>query len=309
MKKVLITGAAGFVGGYLIKEFSNHEYHVIACDINKKYVFDNKVDYYDMDILDKKIVEDVIFKVKPDYLINLAAISSVGISWSIPDKTMEVNVVGTLNILEAVKKYAPNCKILLIGSSEEYEPKNEPLKETDEVNSNNPYGISKIAQENFAKLYKEKYGLNIVCTRSFNHTGIGQLDTFAIPSFCKQVAQIEKSGEDGTLYVGNLSAYRDLSDVKDIVKVYKALLENETEELVYNVGSGNAYKMEELLKYIITLSSRKIEVKIDSEKIRPVDTPFICCDNSKTKKYFKGTDIKQTIKEMYEHYLNKGEEK
>ena len=302
MKKVLITGAGGFVGKYLIKEFKKQDYEIIACDINKKHVFDDDVKYYDMDILNKELVDNIINDCQPDYLINLAAISSVGLSWSIPDKTIEVNVVGTLNLLEAVKKNCPKCKILLIGSSEEYESKDKPLKEDDVVNANNPYGISKISQENFAKLYSEKYGLNIVCTRSFNHTGIGQLDQFVIPSFCKQVAEIEKTNKPGKIYVGNLSAYRDISDVKDIVKVYRSLLENDTDELIYNVGSGNTYKIEDLLKYIISLSNQEIEIVIDKDKIRPVDTPYICCDNSKTSKYFDNTDIKDTIKGMYEYY-------
>lgn len=302
MKKVLIIGAGGFVGKYLIKEFKEDNYEVIACDINKSNLENEGLKYYDIDILNKENVEKIIDECQPDYLVNLAAISSVGLSWSIPDKTIAVNVIGTLNILEAVKKYNEKCKVLLIGSSEEYESKNTPLKETDITNANNPYGISKVAQENFAKLYKEKYGLNIVCTRSFNHTGIGQLDKFVIPSFCKQVAEIDKSNKPGKIYVGNLSAYRDISDVRDVVKVYKALLENTTDEIVYNVGSGNSYKIEDLLKYIISLSSQPIEIVIDKEKIRPVDTPYICCDNSKIKKYFKNTDIKETIKEMYEYY-------
>ncbi len=304
MKKVLITGAGGFVGSYLIKEFKENGYKVIACDINKRDSIDKDVDYYDMDILNKEIVKEVIKETMPDYLINLAAISSVGLSWKIPEKTVEVNTIGTVNILEEIRENCPNCKVMLIGSSEEYEQRNEPLKEEDTVNANNPYGISKIAAENFAKMYKERYNMKIVCTRSFNHTGIGQTDSFAIPSFCKQVAEIEKSGQDGKIYVGNLSAYRDISDVKDVVKTYRMLLENETEELVYNVGSGKAYKIEELLEYIISLSNQKIEVIIDEEKYRKIDTPYICCNNSKTAKYFDGTDIKDTIKSMYDNFCN-----
>lgn len=303
MKKILITGASGFVGKYLIKEFQKENYEIIACDINKSHFFDETVSYYNIDILDKDAVENVIGQSKPDYLVNLAAISSVGMSWLIPKKTMEVNVLGSLNILEAVKKYCPKCKVLLIGSSEEYESKNTPLKEEDMIDANNPYGISKIAQENFAKLYKEKYNIQIVCTRSFNHTGIGQLEQFVIPSFCKQVSEIEKSGKKGKIYVGNLSAHRDISDVRDVVKVYKNLLENETDKLIYNVGSGRAYKIEELLKYIISLSNQEIEIVIDKEKFRPIDIPYVCCDNTKTAKYFDNTDIKETIKEIYEYYL------
>lgn len=305
MKKVLIIGAGGFVGSYLIKEFQKDNYEVIACDINKKENFDDSIKYFDIDILNKKLVDEIISETKPNYLINLAAISSVGLSWFIPGKTIEVNVVGTLNILDSIKEYAPNCKVLIIGSSEEYENKDVPLKENDMVNANSPYGISKVTQENFAKLYKEKYGLNIVCTRSFNHTGIGQMEQFVIPSFCKQVAEIDKTNNPGKIYVGNLTAYRDFSDVRDIVKVYKKLLENETKDLIYNVGSGNAYKIEDLLNYIISLSSQEIEIVIDKEKFRPIDTPYICCDNSKIKEYFDNTDIKQTIKEMFEYYRNK----
>lgn len=159
-------------GSYLIKEFQNNNYEVIACDINKKEKFSEDITYYDMDILNLEKVEDVIKSCMPDYIINLAAISSVGLSWNIPQKTMEVNIIGTLNILEVVRKYVPNSKILLIGSSEEYGISDKPLKEEDEVLANNPYGISKIAAENIAKMYVERYKMNIVCTRSFNHTGV-----------------------------------------------------------------------------------------------------------------------------------------
>lgn len=304
MKKVLIIGAGGFVGEYLIKEFQKNNYQIIACDIGKKEKFDKEISYFDIDILNKQLVNNIINKTKPDYLINLAAISSVGMSWKIPDKTIQINVIGTINILEAIKEYCPTCKVLLIGSSEEYESIDRPLKEEDSIKANNPYGISKIAQENFAKLYSEKYGLKIVCTRSFNHTGIGQLDQFVIPSFCKQVAEIEKTKKSGKISVGNLSAYRDISDVRDIVYVYRKLLENDNNQFIYNVGSGKVYQIEELLKYIISLSTQKIEIVIDENKLRPVDTPYICCDNTKIKEYFNNTDIKETIKEMYEYYKN-----
>lgn len=304
MKKVLITGASGFVGKYLIDEFLKDGYEVVACDLTKREDSQEGVVFEEMNVLDFEQVKSVIDRHNPNYLINLAAISSVGASWKIPQTTIEVNVVGTLNILEALKENHKDCKVLLIGSSEEYEISDKPLSETNMVNANNPYGISKVAQENFAKMYIERYGMKIVCTRSFNHTGAGQRDNFVIPSFCKQAAEIEKSGQDGTIYVGNLEIYRDFSDVKDIVYVYKKLLENENEELIYNVGSGIAYKLSDLLDYIVSLSSQKIEIKVDPEKYRPVDNPYICCDNSKIKEHFKGTDLKQTIKEMYEYYLN-----
>ena len=304
MKKILIIGSNGFVGNYLIKEFQENGYEVIAGDINNDNIEKNNVKYIKLDILDENMVNMVMEEIKPDFIVNLAAISSVALTWKFPKKTIEVNLIGTINILEAVKNYCKDCKILLIGSSEEYKMKDTPLKETDELNGNNPYGISKIAQEYFANIYRNNYNLNIVCTRSFNHTGVGQPEQFVISSFCKQIAEIDKSKKAGEIYVGNLSAYRDISDVRDIVKVYRNLLENETSDLIYNVGSGKVYKIEDILKYIISLTDQPVEIIIDKEKMRPVDIPYTCCNNEKVSKYFNGTDVRETIKEMFEYYKN-----
>ena len=201
------------------------------------------------------------------------------------------------------RKHAPNAKTLLIGSAEEYAvPEgNAPLKETDPLEASNPYGISKIAQENFAQLYRKKYGMKIVCTRSFNHTGVGQTTTFALPSFVKQVAEIHKSGKPGKIFVGNLSAFRDFSDVEDVVHVYRMLLENENEYDTYNVGSGIAHKIEDLLKNVILkFTPVEIEIVVDPAKVRPVETPYLCADNSRIKKYWRGTDIKVTLQKMFD---------
>lgn len=279
MNRVLIIGANGFVGNYLIKEYLDNKYEVIASDLQDSLRYDYPISYEKIDILNKDNLEKIIKKWLPDYLINLAAVSSVGASWKIPAKTFEVNVIGTINILDIIKENVPYCKVLLIGSSEEYVQKNRPLKETDELNANNPYGISKIAQENIAKMYSERYGLNIVCTRSFNHTGPGQSDQFAIPSFCKQVAEIEKSGKPGKIYVGNLEAYRDISDVRDVVKAYRILLEEHKNLFdVFNVGSGKVYQVKEILDIIVSFSTQPIEIIVDPNKVRPIDTPYICCD-------------------------------
>lgn len=174
MNRVFIIGANGFVGEYLIKEFleSNKNYEIIASDVAEKCKFNYPVGYEKVNILDKDNIISVLKMYKPEYIINLAAISSVGLSWNKPNDTMNVNVIGTINILEAVKDICPNSKVLFIGSSEEYIQKEAPLKETDLLDGNNPYGISKIAAENIAKMYAKTYGLSIVCTRSFNHTGI-----------------------------------------------------------------------------------------------------------------------------------------
>ena len=291
--KVVIVGASGFVGGYLARELEFAGHTVVKADLPE------------LDLLNAAQVDALIAGHNPDAVVNLAAISSVGASWKKPDLTISVNVNGTLNLLEAVRKHAPQAKTLLIGSAEEYAiSKGESrLKETDPLEASNPYGISKIAQENFAHLYRKKYGMSIVCTRSFNHTGVGQTTTFALPSFVKQVAEIDKSGKPGKIFVGNLSAWRDFSDVEDVVHVYRMLLENENEFDIYNVGSGIANKIEDLLKdVILKFTPVDIEIAIDPEKVRPVETPYLCADNSRVKKYWNGTDIRTTLKKMFDHY-------
>src|SRR5574344_98173 len=182
--------------------------------------------------------------------------------------------------------------------------KKAPLREEDPIAANNPYGISKIAQENFASLYREKYGMQIICTRSFNHTGVGQTAQFVIPSFCMQAAAIDKSGKPGVISVGNLSAVRDISDVRDIVHVYRMLLENPSPRVVFNVGSGVAYKIEDLLHYILSLASVPIRVEIDPEKLRPIDNPYHVCDNTRIREFWKGTDLQENIRGIFNYYRN-----
>ncbi|WP_290723430.1 MULTISPECIES: GDP-mannose 4,6-dehydratase [unclassified Fibrobacter] len=291
--KVVIVGAAGFVGKYLTRELEAAGHSVVTADLPE------------VNLQNAPQVEALIEGAKPDAIVNLAAISSVGASWKCPADTISVNVNGTLNLLEAIRKHAPHAKTLLIGSAEEYAiPEgNKALKETDPLEASNPYGISKIAQENFAQLYRKKYGMQIVCTRSFNHTGVGQTTTFALPSFVKQVAEIDKSGKPGKILVGNLSAWRDFSDVEDVVHVYRMLLENENEFDTYNVGSGIANRIEDLLKdVILKFTPAEIEIVVDPEKVRPVETPYLCADNTRIKKYWKGTDIRTTLKKMFDHF-------
>lgn len=281
MKKVLIFGGNGFVGKYLSKEFKEHGYTVCASDISA--MGEDPVPYVDrydqLSILDAEPVEALIGEVKPDYIINLAAVSSVGASWSIPRKTMEVNVNGSLTILEAVRKKSKETKILLVGSSEEYAVTDQQIDENVPLKANNPYGISKVAQEMFSKMYREEYGLRIVNTRTFNHTGSGQPEQFVIPSFVRQAAVIHQSGKEGEIKVGNLSARRDIGDVRDMVAAYRMILESDSAEHVFNVGSGSCYLLEDILNYILSLTNQKIRILVDEARIRPLDNPVIWCDN------------------------------
>lgn len=304
-QKLLIFGASGFVGPYLASEFKENGYEIFGSD-KALPTFQFDFPFYEADITNSQEVNKVIHTVLPDMIINLAAISSVGQSWKVPQLTMDINVIGALNILEAAKSIQPMPKVMFIGSSEEYKSSSHPIDEKAPLDANNPYGISKITQERFASLYREQYGMKVYCVRPFNHTGVGQKDSFVLPSFCKQVADIEKSGKPGVIKVGNLSAYRDFSHVKDIVRAYRLIIENSDCNKIYNVGSGQAHKLEEILKFIISLSSQKIEMEIDKERFRPIDTPYICCDNTAIKKdlgWMNEFTVFNAVTELYESFL------
>lgn len=310
MSRVLIFGAGGFVGSYLCKEFLNNGYKVSGTDKGEGSALPSEVDFYRTDLMQANEVEKLIGQIQPDIIVNLAAISSVGASWNMPQTTMAINVIGALNIMEAARKSEKKPRILFVGSSEEYVISENPLDENTQLNANNPYGISKVTQEQFAKLYREQYGLKIYCVRPFNHTGIGQRDSFVLPSFCKQVAEIDKSGKDGKIQVGNLKVKRDFSHVKDVVRAYRMIVESDNCNQIYNVGSGNAYSLEDMLTYIIGLSDQNIEIEVDQNRIRPTDQPVICCDRSLIGKelgWKPQYDVYDALKEMYECYRNGGE--
>ena len=310
MSRVLIFGAGGFVGSYLCKEFLNNGYKVSGTDKGEGSALPSEVDFYKTDLMQADEVKKLIGQIQPDIIVNLAAISSVGASWNMPQTTMAINVIGALNIMEAARKSEQKPRILFVGSSEEYVISENPLDENTQLNANNPYGISKVTQEQLAKLYREQYGLKIYCVRPFNHTGIGQRDTFVLPSFCKQVAEIDKSGKDGKIQVGNLKVKRDFSHVKDVVRAYRMIVESDNCNQIYNVGSGNAYSLEDMLTYIIGLSDQNIEIEVAQNRIRPTDQPVICCDRSLIGKelgWEPQYNVYDALREMYESYRNGGE--
>lgn len=305
--RVLIVGIGGFVGQYLKDEFVGQGYEVLGTDIEVDLAKKLDVPVYKADILDENEITELIKKTSPNIIVNLAAISSVGQSWKNPKQAALVNVIGSLNIIEAARKLENVPKILLVGSSEEYQSTDQLIDETMPLESNSPYGITKISQEMFAKIYRERYDMQIYNVRSFNHTGIGQSEDFVLPSFCKQVADIEKSGKAGKIKVGNLAAKRDFSDVRDVVRAYRLIVESNHYGKVFNVGSGLAYELNELLKYIISLSNQDITVEVDPERFRPVDTPIVCCNNKYIQEQLGWNpqySIFETLKKMFEYYVN-----
>lgn len=305
--KALVIGAAGFVGPYLCKNLIDNGFNVVATKLQNEKSKGN-FKFVNLNILNKTEIDDILKNYQPDVIFHLAAQSSVKLSWQRPQLTFEINVIGAINLLESVREYSKNSKVILIGSGEEYGEISAdmlPVNEKTKINANNLYAVSKATQNSIGTIYYKAYGLNVTSVRAFNHIGVGQLDTFAIPSFCKQVVEIEKSGKPGVIKVGNLSSKRDFSDVRDIVNAYRLLALKGKSGETYNVGSGHSYKMEDLLNIILSLTTSSISVETDPNKFRPVDTPEIRADISKLVKDtgFKiEHDLKDTIKEILDSY-------
>ncbi|SFP37315.1 GDPmannose 4,6-dehydratase [Butyrivibrio proteoclasticus] len=308
MKKALVFGAGGFAGGHLVNELVSNNYEVYGCSRYGKITDKRYAGAMVCDIMDVDRVKTVIAEVNPDYIINMAGISSVGLSWKIPQTTIDVNVVGPVNILETVKETNPDAHILFIGSSEEYAPKAEPISEVDRLDANNPYGISKVMLERLVSLYRDHYGMHVHYVRAFNHTGIGQADTFVVPSWCKQVAEISVSGKPGTIRVGNLNVARDFSDVRDVVRAYRMVLESDDCSQIYNICSGKAIYLEKILEFITSMSEQPVEIEVNQKLIRPVENDTIFGDHSKITKdlgWEPEIDLKDTIREMYEDFVSR----
>lgn len=310
--KVLVTGGTGFVGSHLLDlylEKENVELYSIkrrrANIDNVKHIMD-KVNWYDCDITDAYSVEHTIQKIKPDVIFHLAAQSFVPASWMYPIRTVEVNVLGSLNILEAVRKFIPECIVQVASSSEVYGiPKVLPISEINTIPEPvSPYGVSKLAMDRFAVQYHRSYGIKTVITRAFNHSGPRRGEEFVCSSFAKQIAEIEK-GKRKIIKVGNLDAKRDFTDVRDIVNAYSLAINKCDYGIPYNIASGRIISIKEILNILLNYSQIKIEVVEDPERLRPSDlhtlqgnaTRFI--EKTNWKSQYK---LEQTLLDLLEYW-------
>ena len=276
--KVLVTGAGGFVGEYLIRLLKQHEHDVVAIGINNgKFLHDMQVTSHVVNIMDSQVLQEVMRNEKPDAVFHLAAISNVPISWENPELTVDINVHGTINVLQALYKVNPNAKFINIGSSDEYgltAKQGIPLTEDMPCQPQNPYAISKYSAEQVILQLGKKYDMNVVSTRSFNHYGPGQGRGFVISDFAYQIAAIECGEIEATLKVGNLNVARDFTFVTDVVEAYVALLENAVPSGVYNVCSGVARDLNAVLQDLLNLASVNIDVSVVKEKFRVSEVPI-----------------------------------
>ncbi|HIE08635.1 MAG TPA: SDR family oxidoreductase [Armatimonadetes bacterium] len=289
--RALITGITGFVGSHLAEFLLEQGWEVFGTYrwrspmTNIEHIRD-RLKLVECDIRDAVSVKRVIAEVKPDRIYHLAAQSFVPTSFHAPADTLFTNVIGQVNILEAVREIKPDCRVHIAGSSEEYGlvyPDEVPIKETNPLRPLSPYGVSKVAQDLLGWQYHKAYGLYIVRTRAFNHTGPRRGEPFVCSNFAKQIAEIEAGKREPVIRVGNLEAKRDFTDVRDIVRAYWLALEKGEAGEVYNICSGRAWSIREVLSILLSLTEVEVKVEQDPSRMRPVDVPLLVGDYSKFK--------------------------
>jgi GDP-4-dehydro-6-deoxy-D-mannose reductase len=292
--KLLITGINGFVAGHFLDLLQQHDHSFqilgVGRNIDPKLInrypglqFTCKA----MDLIDKDAVANLIHEFRPDYLLHLASVSSVGHSWTYPHESFVNNTNIFLNLIEQIRIEKLPCRILSIGSSEEYgnvDAMDIPIKESAALKPISPYAVARVSQEMISEIYHKGYGLNIIMTRSFNHIGPGQKDLFVISSFARKLVEIKKKKQPyPTMTTGDLSIIRDLVDVRDIVSAYYDLLLKGTPGEVYNVCSGEGTSLEAMLKKMCTMLEVEINIHQDPKLIRPMDNRVLIGDPSKIK--------------------------
>jgi GDP-4-dehydro-6-deoxy-D-mannose reductase len=276
---VLITGISGFVGSHLADLLLEKGFEVHG-SIRWRSKRDNithlgdKIQLHECDIKDSSSIRKTIFDTKPRYIYHLAAQSYVHTSWAAPGETLLTNIQGQLYVLETMRDIDWDCRCLVVGSSEEYGMVREdelPITEDNALRPLSPYGVSKVTQDLLAYQYHQSFGTDLVRTRAFNHTGPRRGEVFVTSNFAKQIAEIEIGKREPVIMVGNLEAQRDFTDVRDMVKAYLLAMEMGRSGEVYNICSGQAIRIRELLDRLLKLTDAKVEVKQDPARMRPSD--------------------------------------
>jgi len=284
--RAFITGISGFVGGHLAEYLLSHtDWEVYGLSRHRpQEAWVESIGFFQEDALDYHALRAVLEEVKPHYIFHLAAQSFVPLSWADPWGVFENNVRAQLNLLQAVVELELPSRILVVGSNEEYgivSPDELPIRETHPLRPATPYAVSKVAQDLLGLQYHLHHGLETVRVRPFNHIGPRQSERFVASSLAKQIAEIEAGLRPPVIKVGNLEARRDFTDVRDVVRAYHLVLTRGEVGEVYNVGSGVAHSIRELLDVLLSLSKARVQVKVDPELLRPLDTPVSFCDFSR----------------------------
>jgi GDP-4-dehydro-6-deoxy-D-mannose reductase len=284
---ILVTGGAGFAGSHLVEHLASvHQVHHLVAWTRSSPANDvaRLAEWRRVDMLDVSQVTDAIREARPSGIFHLAGLPNVGESWDDTASPLEVNVIGTHRLLDAVRESGLRCRIVVSGSAHVYGPSVEPIREDHALAPASPYALSKLAQEQLALRTAAEDGIDVIVARSFNHTGPRQKPSFVAPSIARQIAQIERGGTEPMVRVGNLDAERDLLDVRDVVRAYAALMESGVPGTVYNVASGIGRPIRAVLDALVARARVPIRIESDMARMRPHDIPVLIGDATRLTK-------------------------
>lgn len=309
--RLLITGVAGFVGRHFLRAVATegtsdaHGADRVALDSlpDAAELRSGLRSYWPLDMSDAAAIAACVRDVKPDQVLHLAAQASGAVSLTRPVETFAINGMGALHLLEAVRLEAPEATVLIVGSADVYGSGGAtPLTEEAPLRPRNPYSVSKAAQDMLGELYARSYGLRVVRTRTFSHTGPGQRATFALAGFADQLARIDAGLNPPEVKTGNLDPVREYGDVRDVSRAYIALLERGEAGEAYNVCSGVGYPMRELLDRLIRISGVRAKVVSDPTRQRARDADYLVGDPSKIRArtgWEPAISIERTLLDLY----------
>jgi GDP-4-dehydro-6-deoxy-D-mannose reductase len=267
-----VTGATGFAGGHLVAHLSSIGIRARAWGHRATPAAGGgSTEWTAVDLLDRQAVRAALEAARPSAIYHCGGIADVHVAWAAPASALRVNAIGTHNLLEAAREIELDCRVLVTGSALVYRQSLDPIAEDDPIGPTTPYGVSKLAQEMTAR----ESPIDTLLARPFNHAGPGQSPAYATSAFAQQIAEIESGRREAVLRVGNLDARRDITDVRDTVRAYHALVECGVVRRPYNVCSGKTYSMRALLDILLSLARVHVRVETDSARLRPSDTPVV----------------------------------
>ena len=280
----LITGAGGFAGSHLAEHLlQNTDHKVWGCGISPKpaIIAKRQLPHRRLDLTDAAATRDYISEIQPERIYHLAGKAAVHASWLEPWGNYEANVLAALNVLHAVWRLKLSCRVMVVTSMEVYgevHPEDMPVTEEQCFRPNSPYSASKAAADLLAQAYHLSHGLDIVRVRPLNHIGPRQSAQFVATAFARQLARIEAGLQSPVIQVGNLSARRDFTDVRDMTRAYVLALEHCETGRAYNIGSGNVISIQQLLDKLLELSHADVNVEVDPARVRAASTPALIAD-------------------------------
>lgn len=315
MKKYLITGYSGFVSPHFLNylESLKEECAVLGVDVYQPAFEDDyqyvKCSFQQTNLLEKTRVEKILQTFQPDYILHLASYSSVAYSWKNPVASFVNNTNIFLNLVDQIRALKLSCKMLSVGSSEEYgnvEPEFLPLREDLPPKPVNPYAIARVSQEMLSQLYARSYETDIILTRSFNHIGPGQRDIFVVSAFAKKLVALENDGFSAKrITAGNLEIVRDFVDVRDVVKAYYLLLNHGQSGEIYNICSETGHSLKDILRRMMEIVNIEAEIIIDETLIRPNDNQVIIGSNQKIQRqtsWKPAIPLEQSLQDIIDYW-------